>query len=104
MLERVPARPGVVPLESFVGVGGPAYIVSRWIGVASEDIDESSANALHVDRRGMFSANESCWEMSGAGPESTPKYADCELFDGLGVRGNSNPPPRLRRFGETAYA
>jgi hypothetical protein len=60
MLERVPTRPGVVPLESFVDVRGPAYIVSRRIAVASQDIDESSANTLHVDRCGMFGANESC--------------------------------------------
>ena len=60
MLERVPTRPGVVLLESFVNVRGPGHIVFIRIPIASEDIDESSANTLHVDRRGMSGANESC--------------------------------------------
>jgi DNA-binding NarL/FixJ family response regulator len=36
----------VVPLEPIVNVRGPANIVPRWIAVASEDIDESSANTI----------------------------------------------------------
>jgi len=51
-----------VPPESFADVGSAAYVVPRWIGVASKDVDESSANALHVDRSGMFWASEDYWE------------------------------------------
>ena len=101
MLKCMPTRPGVVPLESFVDVRGPAYIVSRWIAVASEDIDESSANTLHMDRRGMFGANGGCSEMSGGRLEATPKYADCELFDGVRVRGKSSPTPLASRATST---
>jgi hypothetical protein len=59
--------------------------------------------ALAVARRpvGMFGANERSWKMSGGGPESTPRYADVELFDRVRVRGNRGPPSRLRRFGAT---
>jgi len=58
MPKGVATRPGVLPLETFVDVRGAAYVVPRWIAVASKDIDKSSANALHVDRSGMFWASE----------------------------------------------
>jgi hypothetical protein len=55
MLKRVPTRTGVVPFESFVDIRGAADIVSRWIAVASEDIHESSADALHCESQWDFS-------------------------------------------------
>jgi hypothetical protein len=58
MLERVSTRPGVVPLESFIDVSCATYVVSRWIAVASENIDKSGADALHKDRSGIFRASE----------------------------------------------
>jgi hypothetical protein len=57
MLERVPTRPGVVPLESLIDVRCASNVVSRWIAVASKDIDEPSTDALHLDRSGIFSAS-----------------------------------------------
>ena len=65
MLERVSTRPGVVPFESFVDVSCATYIVPRWIAVASEDIDKSGANALHVNRSGIFRASENYSEFYG---------------------------------------
>ena len=56
--KSVATRPGVVPLETFVDVRGAAYVVPRCIAVASKDIDKSSANALHLDRNGIFRASE----------------------------------------------
>ena len=81
MLERVPTRPGVVPLESFVDIRGPADVVSRRIAVASEDIDESSANTLHVDRRGIFCASENYEEFRGRRLESIAKHAEVNPFE-----------------------
>ena len=80
MLECVPTRSGVVPRESFVDVRGAADVVPRRIALASEDVDESSADALHVDRRGIFRAAKNLQEFWDFGAESTPKYADVALF------------------------
>ena len=58
MLDGVPARAVVVPLEPIVNVTRATNVVPRQIAVASEDIDESSANALHVNGSGIFRATE----------------------------------------------
>ena len=62
MLECVPARTVVVPLEPILNVRGAANVVPGRMALASDDINESSASALHVDRHGMFGANESSWK------------------------------------------
>ena len=63
MPKRVPTRPGVVPLEPVLNVRCTTDIVARRIAVASEDVDESSTDAIHVDGNGMFQASENCGEL-----------------------------------------
>ena len=75
MLHRLPTRLGVVPRKSFVDIRGPTDRVLRRIALASEDVDESSADALHVDRRGIFRAAKNFQEFWDFGAASTPKYA-----------------------------
>ena len=58
VVHRVTGWPSVVPLESFIQVRCAAYIVPRWISVASQYVDKSSADALHEDRNGIFRACE----------------------------------------------
>jgi hypothetical protein len=56
MVDRVATRPFVVPAEALVDIFGAADIVVRWIAIASENKDESSADTLHLDRNGIFRA------------------------------------------------
>ena len=80
MLEGVPTGPGVVPLESFVDVSCATYVVSRWIAVASENIDKSGADALH---KGSLWHRSRQREPSGIlrrASESIPKYAAVALY------------------------
>lgn len=73
MPQRVATRPGVVSLESFIDIRGTTDVVPRRIDVASEDVDKSSANAVHVNGSGMFRASENQEEFSGIRCESIPK-------------------------------
>ena len=50
MLQRISARPGVVPLETFIDVGGAPDIVTRRVALAPQNVDESSADAAHGAR------------------------------------------------------
>src|SRR5688500_310939 len=104
MLKCVTARTGVVPRESFVDIGRAAYIVSRGIAVASQDIDKSSADAFHVGSAMAFLAPAKNFEELGRErSESIPKYADFALFELSADRRNCGPTsPRadgVRRAG-----
>ena len=80
MLERVPTRARVLPREPFVDVRRATDVVPRRIAVASEDVDESGANSLHVNRTGMFRASESVTDSEAPALKSSAKYADVALF------------------------
>jgi hypothetical protein len=45
-------------LRYLIEVRSGTKVVSRWIAVASQDIDEPSADALHMNRRGIFRASK----------------------------------------------
>ena len=48
MLDGVARGSSVVPFEALINVACAANIVSRWIGIASQDVDESGADTAHT--------------------------------------------------------
>ncbi len=87
MADRVATRPFVVQAEALVDIFGAADIVVRWIAIASENRDESSANTLHLDRNGIFRASGNYWILREL-VKSIAKYADVAPCGGKPVRGN----------------
>ena len=56
MFESLSRRAVVVPLETVVDIARHTGVVALGIAVALEDVDESSADALHERRRGIVRA------------------------------------------------
>ena len=50
MRQRVSARTLVVPFESCAQIIRDPDIVSRWINVAAEDVNDAFLDAVHADR------------------------------------------------------
>ena len=48
MLDGIPARAGVVPLEPILNVRGAANVVPRGITYTAKDIHESGADTAHA--------------------------------------------------------
>ena len=42
MLNGVPGRSSVVPLDAILDVAGPTNVMSRWIALTAEDVHEST--------------------------------------------------------------
>ena len=80
----------VVPVEPRIDVLGDPDVVTRAIGVDSDDVDDTLLESVHGRN-----TCDSCADWKGE--EIPPTVANAQ--------GSAMcPPPPLRRFGETAFA
>ena len=50
VVNRVAARPSIVPIESIVDVRCAAHVVPRRVGFAPQNVNESRSDSTHADR------------------------------------------------------
>jgi hypothetical protein len=72
--------------EPLVNIRGAANVMTRRVAVASEDVDESSANASHGNRCGRIHAGDAKAKFRETRFGWTRAYADAAALDGNRVR------------------